>query len=155
MSGATTRSAAPEPAGWAPWQQRAWRLLNMTTAPVFLLMILLPSSSLTRRVVDAVAPLHVVLGLAYVGLLGRGIAGDGPRLDPADGASVARGLGRPDGFLAGWAHYLSFDLFVGAWIWRTAQAEGVGCRLELLLTWWAGPAGLTLFLARRRRLSAS
>jgi hypothetical protein len=50
--------------------------------------------------------------------------------------------------LAGWTHYISFDLFVGTWIWRKSLAEGKPARLAMLLTWWVGPAGLGLFLGR-------
>lgn len=27
--------------------------------------------------------------------------------------------------LAGWVHFLAFDLFIGAWVCRTARAEGI------------------------------
>ncbi|WP_315834655.1 abscisic acid-deficient protein Aba4 family protein [Bradyrhizobium prioriisuperbiae] len=54
--------------------------------------------------------------------------------------------------VAGWLHYLAFDLFVGAWIvhesaqLRVAPIVIVPC---LLLTSLAGPAGLLLFLMVR------
>ncbi|MFK7966895.1 MAG: ABA4-like family protein [Burkholderiaceae bacterium] len=59
--------------------------------------------------------------------------------------------------LAGWLHYLAFDLFVGAWIARTARAEGVPHLLVmpcLVLTFLFGPIGFVLFLSIRfaRRL---
>jgi hypothetical protein len=50
--------------------------------------------------------------------------------------------------LAGWAHYLAFDLLVGAWQLRTARREGIPhlhvlpC---LLATFLFGPAGYLLF----------
>jgi hypothetical protein len=56
----------------------------------------------------------------------------------------------PEGLLAGWTHYIAFDLFVGRWIWETALEEDRPARLSLLLTWWFGPVGLTLFLKRKR-----
>mgnify|MGYP005991732099 CR=1 FL=1 len=60
--------------------------------------------------------------------------------------------------LAGWLHYLAFDLFVGAWVARCAQAEGMPHLMVipcLLLTFLFGPAGLVLFLILRlsRRLT--
>jgi hypothetical protein len=54
--------------------------------------------------------------------------------------------------LAGWVHYLAFDLFIGAWICRRAAADGLNpwlARLCLPPTFLAGPAGLLLFLAIR------
>jgi len=59
--------------------------------------------------------------------------------------------------LAGWIHYLAFDLFVGCWEVRDAQAKNIShwyvipC---LILTFLFGPIGfllysiLRLFLAR-------
>lgn len=54
--------------------------------------------------------------------------------------------------LAGWVHYLAFDLFVGAWIVRTARAEGVAHLLVLpclALTFLFGPAGFLAFNSLR------
>lgn len=54
--------------------------------------------------------------------------------------------------LAGWLHYLAFDLFVGAWIVRTARREGMPFWMALPalpLTFLFGPAGFLLFLALR------
>jgi Domain of unknown function (DUF4281) len=50
--------------------------------------------------------------------------------------------------LAGWLHYLAFDLFVGAWITRTARAEHIAHLLILpclVLTFLFGPAGFLAF----------
>ena len=52
--------------------------------------------------------------------------------------------------LAGWVHYLAFDLFVGAWITRTARAEGINHLVILpclVLTFLFGPAGFLAFTA--------
>ena len=51
---------------------------------------------------------------------------------------------QPEIALAGWAHYLAFDLFVGAWVAQTARAEGIPHLITLpllLLTFLFGPAG--------------
>ncbi|CAN5441829.1 ABA4-like family protein [soil metagenome] len=136
---------------WAPWHRSAWTVLNASTMPVWLLMILLPRRESQRTLVEASMPLHAVLGVTYAGLLAKGATRGGDRVDFRDGESVARGLSSPEGMLAGWTHYLTFDLFVGAWIWRTALEEGIDARLALLGTWWLGPVGLTLFQWQRRR----
>ena len=57
--------------------------------------------------------------------------------------------------LAGWLHYLAFDLFVGAWIARTARAEGIWHLFVipcLALTFLFGPAGYLAFSALRLSL---
>jgi len=54
--------------------------------------------------------------------------------------------------LAGWVHYLAFDLFVGAWAVRTARAEGIDHLLvlpHLALIFLFGPAGFLTFTAMR------
>jgi hypothetical protein len=54
--------------------------------------------------------------------------------------------------LAGWLHYLAFDLFVGAWEVRTARREAIPHLLVLpclVLTFLFGPTGLIAFLCLR------
>ncbi len=54
--------------------------------------------------------------------------------------------------LAGWIHYLAFDLFVGGWIIRRARRDGMPHALPLIClppTFLFGPAGLLAFLALR------
>jgi hypothetical protein len=64
-----------------------------------------------------------------------------------------RALFARDGLLlAGWVHYLAFDLFIGAWICRRATAERLAwwqIYPVLPLTFLAGPAGLLVFLGLR------
>lgn len=59
----------------------------------------------------------------------------------------------------GWTHYLAFDLFVGLWIARDADAKGFSRIAQapvLLTTFLAGPLGLLIWLAiRERRARAS
>ena len=56
------------------------------------------------------------------------------------------------GIVIGWTHYLAFDLFVGMWIARDADARNVGRLVQLpflFLTLMAGPIGLLSWLAFR------
>lgn len=66
------------------------------------------------------------------------------------------------GVTIGWTHYLAFDLFVGIWIARDADAKFFSRWVQapiLLATFLAGPVGLLIWLsvreprARSRRLS--
>jgi uncharacterized membrane protein YsdA (DUF1294 family) len=50
--------------------------------------------------------------------------------------------------VAGWIHYLAFDLFVGWWIAREADREGISRVIQaplLVATFLFGPLGLLLF----------
>ena len=54
--------------------------------------------------------------------------------------------------MAGWLHYLAFDLFVGAWEVREARRVGLPHWVilpALALTFLFGPLGLLVFLALR------
>ncbi len=54
--------------------------------------------------------------------------------------------------LAGWVHYLAFDLFVGSWIARHADEIRLSRLLQapiLIATFMFGPLGLGLFLFMR------
>lgn len=97
--------------------------------------------------------LPAALAAAYVALLAYHWSGR-PAL-PADPGSIAgvRALLSPDAaIVAGWTHWLCFDLFVGTWIARDGL-ERSAPRLALLpilfVTLWAGPVGLLAWLAVR------
>jgi hypothetical protein len=67
-------------------------------------------------------------------------------------ASVALLFQNQAMLLAGWLHYLAFDLFVGSWEVRDAQRIGVPHYLVvpcLVLTFLFGPAGWLLYLLIR------
>jgi hypothetical protein len=67
-------------------------------------------------------------------------------------AEVMRLFDFPGVALAGWVHYLAFDLFIGAWIARAARRAGVPHLLVLpclALTFLFGPIGLLAFLTLR------
>lgn len=130
-------------------ERRIYQVINVSTAPVWLAMILAPRARLTARAVRLAAPVQAGLGLTYLGLLAGGIRDGGGRVDFTDPESVRAALTRPRAFLAGWAHFLAFDLFVGVSIWRQGLAQGRSTRVALVLTWLFGPLGLTLFLAQR------
>lgn len=58
----------------------------------------------------------------------------------------------PQAVMAGWLHYLAFDLFIGAW--QVRQARQIGIRHlvllpALILTFLLGPIGLLVFFAIR------
>ena len=56
------------------------------------------------------------------------------------------------GIVLGWTHYLAFDLFVGLWVARDADAKGFSRLAQfpvLFLVLMAGPIGLLLWLIVR------
>jgi hypothetical protein len=122
---------------------------NLLVLACWLGLVAWPGS---RIVVDGIAGFAVpaLLGIAYAGLIGAYF------FDAAGGfgslAAVQRLFMQAPIALAGWLHYLAFDLFVGAWIVRTARAEGIRHRLVvpcLIFTFLLGPLGFLLFAMLR------
>ena len=61
-------------------------------------------------------------------------------------------LSKDEMLLAGWVHYLAFDLFIGGWIAVNADRMGINRLVQapiLVTTFLFGPVGLALFLAMR------
>ena len=130
-------------------ERQVYAVVNGCSAPLWLLMVLAPRSALTASALRLATPLYAALGASYVGLLASGWGGE--RVDFRDPESVRRAMLQPRGFLAGWTHYIAFDLFVGRWVWEQGLQQGRSTRAALLLTWMAGPSGLALWLAQSAR----
>jgi len=95
-----------------------------------------------------------LLGLAYAALILTGFTQSGGDFSSIEGV---RTLFASDAALvAGWLHYLAFDLFVGSWIARRSDEAGIARLLQapmLLATFMFGPIGLALFLLTRTALA--
>ena len=124
---------------------------NVLPLPVWGVWILAPRSRAARHLADSLWPFAVIAAL-YAALLIVGFVTGG-----AEGGSFSSLEGvmaifaSPWGALAGWVHYLCFDLFVGRWIVRDAREPGYLLAPILLLTLMLGPVGfLTWFLLRRK-----
>ena len=128
-------------------------LVNTIILPAWLLLLVAPGWRWSQRV--AVAVTVPLLAATYAGLIGFALAtGSGAEdVDFTTMEGVASIFSHPLGIVAGWTHYLAFDLFVGAWVARDGRRLGLP-RLALLpclvLCLMAGPAGLLLFLGIRR-----
>jgi len=126
--------------------ERAFQILNLGVLPFWGVLLVAPRSRLAARLASH-GGVFVALALAYAVLLLCALAA-GPTLGFGY-EGLRRMLATPLGFLAGWTHYLCFDLFIGAWILREARRLGVESRPFLFFTLLAGPLGLGSFLVRR------
>ncbi len=118
--------------------------------------VLLAVSPLAPRYFLPVAGfvLPVVLSLGYFALILAFWSSAEGGFDSL--ASVMQLFESPGVALAGWVHYLAFDLFVGGWITRDARAHGLphlAILPCLLLTFLFGPIGFLLYLALRTVLT--
>lgn len=122
--------------------------VNLIVLPAWLMLIFLPRSRWTRIVAAYAVP--AALGIVYLTLLVMNKPPEGAGFGSI--AQVERLFSSQWLLLAGWVHYLAFDLFIGAWEVRDATRLGirhwfvVPC---LLLTFLIGPVGLLAYFIVR------
>lgn len=122
---------------------------NNAVLPAWLLLAVAPGWRWTERLVHSAA-----FSLAIAALYGAAIV---PALSGAEGsmftlAGVQQLFADPTAALAGWLHYLAFDLFIGAWEVRNARRLAISHWLVLpclALTLMLGPIGLLAYFVLR------
>ncbi len=110
----------------------------------------LPGHRTITRITGLTVP--ALLAVIYVAIVAARIGGSEGGF--ASLAAVATLFADPWLLLAGWIHYLAFDLFVGSWEVRDARARGMSHALVLpclALTFLFGPAGWLLYVILRVR----
>ena len=131
-----------------------YSIINYAVMPAWLLLAFLPKNAVTQKLVHS-GLYPVVFGVLYLVLWVRALAFG----ESAEGGgfatleTVMTAFSHPNVALMGWAHYLVFDLFVGAWIGRDSAARGVNHFLVipcLIFTFLAGPIGLLLYIVARK-----
>ena len=114
-------------------------------------LVVVPKSEVTRHLYPSVVT-PVMLGLVYTYLM-VSFQGEAPAEGGFGTLEAVKALFGVDALLlAGWIHYLAFDLFVGAWIVRDSQTHQINHFLILpclFFTLMAGPLGLMLYLGLR------
>ena len=125
-------------------------IANMTAMPMWLLMIVLPKWKVTRFLIDyKVIP--IILSIIYAIYISQSILGGGG-LDFGSLESVMALFTKEDAVMAGWVHYLAFDLLVGMWILdqnKTLKIHQLLIAPCLFGTFMLGPIGFLLFLIFR------
>ena len=128
--------------------EQIFQIVNLLAVLGWLLLAVAPGRAWASTAITAgVIP---VLAAVYVGLIALNWGGSEGGFGSL--AAVAQLFANPWLLLAGWTHYLAFDLFVGRWEAEDARARGIPHWLVLpclLLTFLFGPAGWLLYLALR------
>ncbi|MGE0592289.1 MAG: ABA4-like family protein [Vicinamibacterales bacterium] len=128
--------------------EQLFSIVNLVAVVSWLALAALPRMPwVARRVTGVVVP--GLLSLVYVGLL---VSSWGAPGDFSSLGGVSQLFANPWLLLAGWTHYLAFDLLVGSWQAQDARARGIRHVLLLpclLLTFLFGPAGWLLYQAVR------
>lgn len=123
-------------------------ILNLMTVAAWLPLVFLPRVRWTATHLPVVMPL--LLSVIYVVLVAATLGRSEGGFSSLAGVSAL--FDNPWMLLAGWTHYLAFDLFIGGWEVRDAQCRGIPHpRIvpALVLTFLFGPAGLLLYLVIR------
>ena len=114
----------------------------------WLLLAFAPRRQLSVHVAGVFIPLILAaVYLYFIAMHIRGAEGGFGSL-----ADVATLFQKRELLLAGWIHYLCFDLFIGAWEVRDAQRNGIAHLAVipcLIMTFMLGPIGLLFYLAIR------
>ena len=118
--------------------EKLFSLAGDVVLPVWLLLVFAPRWRWTQRLATLIVP----LGMA--GLYGWLLAHAGHPAGAGFGslAAVRALFTSPEALLAGWVHYLAFDLFTGAWEARDAVRLGIS-------RWFVAPCLVLTFLLGR------
>jgi hypothetical protein len=132
--------------------ETVFSLVNPIALAGWILLIVLPRQRWAATVAATWIP--GLLTVAYVTVVAMHIFGSPGGFSSL--AAVSALFANPWLLLAGWIHYLAFDLLVGSWEARDAYARGVP-HLALVpclaLTFLFGPAGLLLYVLVRWRFA--
>ncbi len=125
-------------------------IANLIAMPMWILMIILPNWKATRLLIDfKVVPL--LLSVLYAIYIISSML-SGPTMDFGSLESVMYLFTFENAVLAGWVHYLVFDLLVGMWMLdenRTLKIHPIIMAPCLLGTFMLGPIGFLIFMGVR------
>ena len=125
--------------------ENIFSIVNLTALAGWILLIVTPRRSWTRKIVLS-GIVSVLLSAAYLVLIvlffGDAEGGFGSLAD------VMKLFANKNVALAGWIHYLAFDLLIGVWETTDAQRRGVSHWFVapcLFLTFMLGPVGFLAY----------
>ena len=130
--------------------EQLFSIANSIALVGWLLLVMLGPRRWVAPLITGVM-LPLLFGVLYVSLL-IGHWGETPGGGFGSLAQVAALFSNRWLLLAGWVHYLAFDLFIGSWEVRDAQANRIPHWFVipcLVVTFMLGPAGLLLYFALR------
>ena len=127
-----------------------FKVASYTVIPFWILLLAAPRWSWTQRLVHG--PVVVLLLTPIYAYMLFGYAPIPKEVSFRTLYGLMAGFSVPHLVVAGWIHYLVFDLFIGAWVSRDALRRGVPYVLVipcLIGTLMAGPVGLLLYVVVR------
>lgn len=134
----------------------AFSVATFLPQPFWLLLILLPNSDITKKIMGNLS-VPVVLSLVHFFIVSASIGQPDDTAPMLEFADVFDPNGDPQQAMVGmmryrnfvseeWSHVLTWDLFVGRWIWLDGLERGIFTPHSVLLCNLIGPPGLLLHL---------
>lgn len=127
-------------------------LATALVLPQWVLLWFAPNWIFTKKLVESLF-LPAVLGMLYVYLLATASSplnfGD---FGSFEGIKRLFSGGTDATLLAGWIHYLAFDLVAGCWVWNDSRERGIGhgwVLVPLAFCFLLGPVGVLLYAGVR------
>jgi len=125
---------------------------SMLVMPGWLLLVFFPRWRWTTALITSCL-LPGLLAIAYLGLFMTHFNSVPEGFAAFNSLAGVKSLFQSDALLlAGWIHYLAFDLFIGSWEVRDAGRLGIHHLLVipcLVFTLMLGPVGLLMYLVLR------
>ena len=129
--------------------EKLFSLCSMTALAGWLILAVFPRKRWSAPLVTGVL-IPALLSLVYLGLIATHFGSS--KGDFQSLAGVATLFSDPYVLLAGWVHYLAFDLFIGSFEVRDAQRVGISHFVVLpclFFTFMLGPIGFLLYMVVR------
>jgi hypothetical protein len=129
--------------------EQAFSIANIVAVLSWLLLAVLPGRRWVTEIVTGKA-VPMLFAVLYVAIAAAAFGQSEGSFSTLSG--VAALFANPWLLLAGWLHYLAFDLLIGTWEARDARERGIPHILLvpcLFMTLMFGPAGWLLYMAVR------
>ena len=129
-----------------------FKIANLIALVSWILLIGFPRTRITRHVVFQLG-VPLLFAATYLVLIATSLEGFKAGGGFGSLEQVQKLFTFPRAVLAGWLHYLAFDLFVGSRIARDSQRRGIAAWAvapALFLTFMFGPVGMLTYAVQRR-----
>lgn len=125
---------------------QVFSIAGMITTPMWILMIFFPKWKITNCLISF-KMVPIILSFIYTIYIFNAISVGGmPDFGNLD--SVMKLFTEENAVLAGWVHYLAFDLIIGMWMLNASKKLNIHQLIMapcLFLTFMFGPVGFLLF----------
>ena len=127
-----------------------FKICNLIVLPGWILLFFFPKWKYTKKIIYSYL-IPFILGIIYICIIVLNSRNENSGSFTSL-AGISALFQNPLTLLAGWVHYLAFDLFTGCWEVKDADKNNISHIIVfpcLFATLMAGPLGLVLYLLVR------